>query len=700
MEVNETLKDIIVTTGNKNQKGRTSTIFNTYVRKDEIGKNLYKSFVSYGVSNKDKIFLLSDVNKDKGLISISQGLISFSLIKQFTSSSYEKEESINEEERLIFNKNLEAFFKEIGYYDLKEGFKYNATPYVKEFTFDYVDSIAKCVQAILETRELILSSIEKNNPLKLYVEGIGTDNDILNALVVVLKDCLKKLVELKINCTPFKVTIGQSDTFEVSTSGWNYTNDSSIQINTLSSSLYFTYSVCLAYMSIYENIKDALDWSRIEDEEEKNNFKVDDIAKFERDKTFYLQIINEYNAFKEAVRSCGLYLDNKINVLDLRTKFLGFDFNEIDVDEIKGSTTNNAIFNTLFSVVILIASGVSDIYDSYFKERRYFEWLQSIMQNVYDTYCDLAYSQKGYIIDQYILNFNETIPFELYEQVNFLRKQRIQVLTVVPLMVRAYNMVSSWVIQYPQKQMINYLELIMTSRFRKRSGSYEWIWDRDGYDVNINSIYISALYDFYSYYEQYELPSISDKRTVESEVKKTQNESEAKFKRLKNEKEKEINLLNNKIDELIKKANQKNEEYKSNIENLPIVSAIKDLILEVLKSQLITILPEVFEKVTAYLCSRDATEEYSIFNEQDKNKQNDFVYKKESHFASMLMKLLTAYFSNELYSTINKEFVDKNSIIEDKKNAKLHLNQRYLEKVDDLMLELGNIISRLKNLQE
>ena len=100
------------------------------------------------------------------------------------------------------------------------------------------------------------------------------------------------------------------------------------------------------------------------------------------------------------------------------------------------------------------------------------------------------------------------------------------------------------------------------------------------------------------------------------------------------------------------------------------------------------------------MCSRDATEEYSIFNEQDKNKQNDFVYKKESVFASKLMKLLTAYFSNELYSTINKEFVDKNSIIEDKKNAKLHLNQRYLEKVDDLMLELGNIISRLKNLQE
>ena len=700
MEVNEALKDIIVAINNKNQKGRTSTIFNTYVRKDEIGKNLYKSFVSYGVSNKDKIFLLSDVNKDKGLISISQGLISFSLIKQFSSSSYEKEESINEEERIIFNKNLEAFFKEIGYFNLEEGFKYNATPYVKEFTFDYVDSIAKCVQAILETRELILTSIEKNNPLNLYVEGIGTDNDILNALVIVLKDCLKKLVELKIDCAPIKVTIGQSDAYEITTSGWNYTNDSSIQNNTLTSSLYFTYSVCLAYMSIYENIKDALDWSRIENEEEKNNFKADDMVKFERDKSFYFQIIDEYNSFKEAVRSCGLYLDNKINSLDLRTKFLGFDFNEIDVDEIKGSTTNNAIFNTLFSVVILIASGVSDIYDSFFKERRYFEWLQSIMQNVYDTYCDLAYSQKGYIIDQYILNFNETIPNELYEQVNYLRKQRIQVLTVVPLMVRAYNMVSSWVIQYPQKQMINYLELIMPSRFRKRSGSYEWVWDRDGYAVNINSIYISALYDFYSYYEQYELPSISDKKTVESEVKKTQNENEAKFKRLKSDKEKEINLLNEKIDELNRLSQQKDEEYKNNIENLPIVSAIKELILEVLKSQLIVILPEVFEKVTAYLCSRDATEEYSIFNEQDKNKQNDFVYKKESVFASKLMKLLTAYFSNELYSTINKEFVDKNSIIEDKKNAKLHLNQRYLEKVDDLMLELGNIISRLKNLQE
>ena len=691
MEDNNILKEMIVG-GDTSKKGISNRTFNIYIPKEEIGKKLYKSFITYGISKNDDTFILSDINRAKGLISVTQGLISFALIKQFNSSSNNNETTITDEERRIFNKNLTVFFNEIGYFT--DNIVFKATPFIKEDSFDYVDSIAKSVQAIMEIRELILTSLENKTPLNLYVEGIGSDEEIVSALIKVLKICLDKLVSLRIPCPTFERQIG-NNTYLGSSCGWNYTNDNNINENTLEPSLYFTYSVSLSYMSIYENITDVLNWVRLSAEGKSEEFTLaaDKTQKFERDKKFYELIEKEYLSFKDAVRSCGLYLDEKISGLDLRSKFLGFDFNTIDIEEIKGSTTNNAIFNTLFSVVILIASGVSDLYDEFYKERRYFEWLQAIMQNVYDSYCDLVLSQKGYIIDQYVLNFNETIPTELYDQVNYLRKQRIQVLTVVPLMVRAYNMVSSWVIQYPQKQMINYLELIISNRFKKKS-NYEWIWDKDGYDVNVNSIYISALFDFYGYYEKYELPSISDKNTVEAQRIKLQANFEKKLESIQSSLEEEKKSKEDLKEYYSQQLEATNKKYQEELANLPIITAIHGIVQDLLEEQLITILPRLFERVTTYLCSREETEVYSVKHESNKNLL-------ESNFAVKLIELLTSYFSNELYEKIDKEATSGGkSIDQDKKEGRLHMNDRYKNRVDDLIKLLGGEITKKEELKE
>ncbi len=676
MEQNSILDDILDGSGGK--KNKTSSIFNTYKPKEQIGNDIYRDFIKFGLS-KDNIFALSDVNQDTGLISISQGLITIALVKQFTSDAKGKE-VFSSEEIDIFNRNLTAFFNEVGYFT--GALVYRATPYVKNFSFDYVDSLAKCIQAIMEIRELILTSLQNKKPLNLFVEGIGSDLEIVDALVFVLKDCLKKLCDLKIICPSGEHQIGNVKSIYTSC-GWNYTNDLTIENNPLRPSLYFTYSVCLAYMSIYENIELSLGYIRSEDKEKYIDEKINDKnkAKFERDILFYQAIEKEYQDFKGSVASAGLYLDLKLSGLDLRSKFLGIDYNAVDLDEIKGSTTNNAIFNTLFSVVILIASGVSDIYNDNYQERRYFEWLQSIMQNIYDTYCEINLIQKGYIIDQYVLNFNETIPVELYDQVNYLRKQRIQVLTVVPLMVRAYNMVSKWVTRYPQKQMINYLELIMSNRYKDSNG-VKWVWDKDGYDVNINSIYISALYDFYAYYEEYEFPLNSSKKTVASVIEKYSVEIEELNERIK---EGQV-AISKQAEEHAVELNKLKKEYEEKTENLPIISAIKELILNVLQEQLIKLLPEIFERVTIYLCSRDETEEYSITNE--KNKETA-----ESKFAYKFIKFITAYFSNEIYSLIDKDFEGKDSVSKAKENSKLHMNDRYIKLIDSLIRKLGNQIS-------
>lgn len=683
MEINnkDLLADIVVKSGIKK-----NSIFRKYKAKEIIGKEIFKCFEKY--TNNDGIFYLSEQDESVGIITISQAVISLSLLSQFGVSIDEKGKL-----KKAFEKNLSQLFKDLNYSDNRNTLNFVPTPYLQDdidFNLSYTDTIAKCLQAFMEARELIYFANENNNPLNLKIDSIGSDNEILEAITRCIKICIKTLSQLAIKKEHSEKIFNYNNktiSFECNYKGWNFTNlkylDNS-EVQEMEPSLYFTYSVAVAYISIYENILEALRYKRLITDEEKKEFKpICTKEKFIRDLKFYETIEAEYLEFKTIMKASGYYLDKKLDLVDIKQDYLGLDYTSIDYKDILGSTTNNALFNTLFSVIILIASGVADDYEEYMPQERYFEWLQSATQNVYDCYCDLDKANKLYIVEQYTLNFNELILPDLNKYASYLRKQRIQSLSLVPLMIRSYNLVSQYLIQYPQKQMINYLELIMKSRYTNKNSEREWLWDKDGYDININTVFISSLFDFYSYYEQFEAPYISTEATIAQKEK----ENDLLIEKTIRENKKIIEEKNSEIEKVI---------YEKN--NLDIVKGVKEIAKEVLQEQLIKLLPDILKKVTNYLGERKT--DFSILDNDD---VIDEIYQDEKVLAQAFLELIVGYFSKELFGHVGKERgkykLEKDEIINNENKGLVDF-VGYKEKADLLISILRDTLSVTDKLKE
>ncbi len=642
------------------------SIFKTYKPKGEIADAILNKFLERGKKRGQKLFYLSDTNKKSGLLSVAQGLVSLTLILQMEDL---KSENINNDCKIALGQNILEMLRLIGYEDENSELHFYATPFVDEkeqnindddeedddetinyYDYDYVDAICKTMQAIIECRELISIAIDDNNEIGIYSIMQSINNDVKNQniynktfvnqlksdkdLVNVLENCLTKsidrLLKLKINnVSDIKNVVIGNVSYDINCIGWNFTNQN-YSSNALTPSLFFTYCCTQAYMTFYKNFVDALNHWRNNIPIEENNLKL------VRDYNYIIKYQKLIDEFRNAVRSCGLYLDEKIKNLDLRSKFLGLDYSVVDMNEIKNSTTNNALFNSIFAVAILIGSGTSDLYEEAkaIENRRYFEWLQSIMQNIYESYCDLLSIRKDYAISQYILNFNEMFPADLAEFANYLRKQRIQVLSIVPTMTRVYNMVSTYLINYPQKQMGDYLILLMNNRRLDNNGNPEWSWDRDNYDVNINTIYIGAIYDFYLYYENFERQYIETDRTI-SELNQKIRDKEL-------EGEEKLSLQAQKHLSEIAKLNEEKKQINDEKENTPLNLAIRNLIHEEMSKELYSSLYKIFDEVSEYLCQKDKPFMYGLDNSESK----------ESIFANKLALMLFSYFRSTLVKDV------------------------------------------------
>lgn len=714
--------------GKKNENRQTSNIFKRYRKKEEIGKYIFTKFEKY--SNKEGLFYLSESNSSVGIITISQAIISLAYLSQYGIH-------MNDVSRFktLLEKNITALLKELKYSDDCTELEFTVSPYAsanENETKTYVDAASKVLQAFMELREMLYLASEAKKPYNINIEGIGSDEEVIKIITKCVKITLRTLSKLAIPCEPRKVIFEtETENIEIISKykGWNYTNvpyeeGNIARFATVEPSLYFTYTVAIAYMSIYENINDVLNYVREisaikkateakyakiraeygdigHDSERTNEFAAevekisishdeaiknvkmsDNMDKFNRDKKFYDEILTEYMEFKGVMKSVGYYIDNRIDDIDLKTNFIGLDYNKIDFNEIKGSTTNNAVFNVLFTIVILISSGVADDYEAYRPTERYFEWLQSAIQNVYDSYCDLEKMKKLYIVEQYILNFNESLPDELFEEANLLRKQRIQVLSLVPLMVRTYNLVSQYLIQYPQKQMINYLELIMKYRhISPQSKTPEWCWDRDAYDININTLFICSLFDFYEYYDQFERPYTDTDATIENEKKKANQLIEKNRQQMQESLEKVEEDKNN----LRAEAEEKIKQITLEKENLLIVQGVKEIARSILKEELIDVLPDVLTSVISYLGERER--DMTLLDIEDVNDEGK---EKQRKVAEKFLELGLSYFSKRIFKAI-----DESKVVDDEGYKRLKKSKKGLTESPDYKRRASEVIESI-----
>lgn len=407
-----------------------------------------------------------------------------------------------------------------------------------------VESAANVLKALSEIRESIF------NQSKLLREGTAakrieftfngkdgvkpvTEAEMVDIIEKVIRYTLGWLCEA---CIPAARTIiyeingrtvypdGDSRN-RIKTLGWNFFRTPKMNTEVYEPSLYMTYSVCSAYMSIANSVRTVRSDLDTLAKKEKKDLQRDDLTveiellkkkslseQYKKNLSFYHDIQTEFERFRDQCIYAGRYEEKQCKEasINLASEFIGQNYTSVNYEDIENSTTNDAVINTVFHVLILLYSGLDLDYEEAAKkgivaDGEFYDEMQYALQNVLRRWKSLNKTDKGYIIEQYTLSFKERMPIMFTSLSKQLRRQRIQVASLLPMLIRAYNEVSRYLIRYPQKQNVEYLALVLQNRC-ERDGVKEWSWDREGYNLNSEMHYVKAIVDFYEYYKTYEEP--------------------------------------------------------------------------------------------------------------------------------------------------------------------------------------------------
>ena len=224
-----------------------------------------------------------------------------------------------------------------------------------------------------------------------------------------------------------------------------------------------------------------------------------------------------------------------------------FSFYIATEEAIKSGGQTNALFAGLLQISICLYS-TYDLVILYTKEdennrgkfgQKVYDDMQNTMllhiQRVQRFFDELEKEGKAFGVDSLTLRFSED-----YDEKNGsdeklsdrdlaekLRKQSIHITSLTPMLLKTNNLISNYVIKFPQKQMGASLIRIGEKRFydRKKTDSdenkkYSWFWDSDGYHAMSNYYYVGAIFDFYAYYDTYERQYIARYTDLRDTLKK------------------------------------------------------------------------------------------------------------------------------------------------------------------------------------
>lgn len=265
--------------------------------------------------------------------------------------------------------------------------------------------------------------------------------------------------------------------------GWNYTMDCK------KPSLFFTYSVLEAFSDFEDNVM-------LED----NDGNSAD--------TELLSLINDGKSNshieKDWAATCKKIAENVWQKYKdiLKTDLVSDDFLEnikaVSKEDILKSSSSNALFNTIYIVFILVY-GYANIRESETEREDVIVTMDAALQNVQRIYEQLSKENKEYVVDTYYMNYQSLHEEKKETYIKLLNSERLIDARIVPILVKANNLVAFYISKYPQKQMSTlFLELF------DRMNSQDWVWDNMNYDVENTERYIEAIADFYMYYDTYE----------------------------------------------------------------------------------------------------------------------------------------------------------------------------------------------------
>ena len=229
------------------------------------------------------------------------------------------------------------------------------------------------------------------------------------------------------------------------------------------------------------------------------------------DKKNITDISGNFARFKSYLLSVAQSIWDKYGEM-MDDRFFYSDFSIVPEGAIGKDGATDVLFNTLFMQGIMI-SGALDVelekQDAKERMRKkesnlyktFLDTMESALQKILDQYTTMRREGNDYKVDRYYLRLDtDRSRDELTEK---LRKANIVGHVLIPLLTKVNSLLSEYIVRYPQKQMKNYLDMILSNSVID-DGEPRWAWDSDGYAPISNYYYVDSIIDFYTYYEKYE----------------------------------------------------------------------------------------------------------------------------------------------------------------------------------------------------
>ncbi len=647
-----------------------------YRDKKEVGAAIYKDFLAYNEEKmkKEGKFSFSDEFNESGILSQLQGFQVLAVL-------------IEEFDCTLDSKRILALLDDI-LCEVTDGnsVHFDATPYLPEsHQFDrraYIDTITWFISCACSVFRLVIQ------------KGLELGEERKTRLVELFGKSVDYLTQNFIDAgseTPFRY-------------GWNYTE------NCKEPSLYFTFAVSEVLIDIFSTFENVIRKAEteivqaeientlrrfadkpevaFEIEQKKGQIAASNAEYLEQSQFSAESIAREEELFRLINRGYKPYDNGSFyRILEMQCKlaaeciwglvrgklvggFFGADLvSDIDEAIVEQSITSDALFNSIFAINTIVNAGLDeDIEDkiNYYTlngSKEYEEAMDDYDEmrdtlrlgydNVYQTYIKLRKRGKEYKVNEYLLSFSEKFSDEDADNVKEMRKARIRVFSLMPLLVKTKTTLGEFVIRYPQYDMQIYLEQILEHRNIGPNGERMWVWEKEGYSTSSNYYYTSALSDFYRYYEEYEFKysrnangnEVQKKRIREKYLAELQADSGeiGKLNRELRQAEQEKLDLKEEIEELKGKIEQLNDD--------PLRKALNDFIYMAVQERIDSLVPDFFRRMAEDIASKAKERAFGETPEEE-----------ESAFRKSVRSLIISLVGEQMLGAIRENKTDPQKV--------------------------------------
>lgn len=463
-------------------------------------------------------FYLNDRNKDVGLLSQLYGASGlFTLVNRYNVMNAIAKDT-EPADRLL--RGIKSALYDVLDYVEENG--YDLNPYIDQRTNDHLfhegaNRENMYIGAMTWALSLFVSALKalRTNSIDFRRNADDRDEEV-KSFKLRLYVQIEKIIHFFLDNV-----IDEADCF-----GWGYAN------GCIDPSLFFTYSVIEAYSDFEDNVMTDRD-DELLDYLNRNNSETD----------IPLEIRYRNLCFKIGDRTWEVYKEH------LKTTFFSDKFSgeviPISPAEIRNTSRSSVLFNTLYVIFILFYSYTNtrtqryDIPGEVRNEADREKIIGTItrgLQLVQNFYDDLKAEGNESIVDKHIISFNQRnilVP----EFSKMLNDESIQASSLLPMLVKANNLVAYYILQFPQQSMTDLFDEALSVKVEGK-----WLWENRRFDLLSTERYIEALADYFDYYDTYErnyAKKILDSATIRAEErKKLQKQNDERFKRADAERQK------------------------------------------------------------------------------------------------------------------------------------------------------------------